>query len=192
MKNLFFLILIIWSSFSMASEMLAGFDHEAHLAKAFKNNKMECTHCHNFSIDQKSNEIKLTEAAKLSVLKMPVKQICHECHRSELLQHKEAPKACFTCHRSMEGIKKIKPTNHESVSWKGSHSIEARVEGDACLSCHMTSQCSKCHLQRNDIEMRNHSANFKFFHSVQARAQPQRCDACHTKTFCVNCHLGKK
>lgn len=185
-------LFIFFSTSCFASEMVSGFDHDMHLQKVFKSNKIDCAHCHNFSIDTKGKQINLTEEASESILKISLKQICHECHRSDMPRYKEAPKACFTCHKSMENIKKIKPSNHENISWRSSHSIEARVEGEACMNCHMTSTCSKCHLQRNDIEMKNHPKNFRFFHSIQARGQPQRCDACHTKTFCTNCHLGKK
>ncbi|MGZ3712966.1 MAG: cytochrome c3 family protein [Bdellovibrionota bacterium] len=192
MKFLALVLLCCFAPPAMAIEIAGRFDHDAHLSKVFKANKIDCTHCHNFSADAKSKEIKFNDSAKNSILKMPVKAICHECHRSDLPQYKNAPKACFTCHRNMEEIGKIKPQNHENVSWKTSHAAEARTNGDACLNCHMTSQCAKCHLQRNDIEMNNHPKNFKFFHSVQARAQPQKCDACHTKSFCVACHMGKK
>ncbi len=187
----FIIFLLGFNLRAFASDMTGGYNHEMHLQKVFKVNSIECSHCHNFNLDPKGKEVKLNQAATASVLKMPLKEICHECHRSEIARYKDAPKTCFTCHKTMENIKRIKPTNHENISWKTTHSIEARVQGESCLNCHMTSQCSKCHLERNDIEMRNHPKNFRFFHSVQARGQPQRCDACHTKTFCVNCHLGK-
>lgn len=175
-----------------ASEMTAGFDHETHLNKVFLPNKIDCAHCHNFSLDQSAKEIKLTNEAKESILKISLKQVCHECHSSDMPKYNKAPQTCFTCHRTMEGIKKIKPPNHESISWRTGHSLEARVRGESCMNCHMTSQCSKCHLQRNDVDLRNHPPNFRYFHSVVARGQPQRCDACHAKSFCANCHLGKK
>lgn len=190
----FFIIILFFflGKYSVGLEPIAGFDHEAHLSKVFKPQKMDCSHCHNFSVDEKNQKIELTELAKKSVLKIPLKQICHECHQSEELKYKSAPKTCISCHKTMEGLSKIKPASHENMSWKGHHSLEARVGGESCLNCHMASQCSKCHLQRNDAELRNHPKNFKLFHSIQARGQPQRCDACHTKTFCTNCHLGKR
>ncbi len=174
------------------SQMTAGFDHQAHLSKVFKPNKIDCMHCHNFNMDQKEKRISFSVAATKSILNRPVKEICHECHRSDLSQYKEAPKACFTCHKGMEDIKKIKPVNHESISWRNSHSLEAKVKGESCNDCHAVSQCSKCHLRRNDIDLQNHPKNYRFYHSVQARAQPQRCDACHTKSYCADCHLGVK
>ena len=177
---------------SFASEVAFKFDHDMHLQKVFKKNKIDCMHCHNFSADQNTKKIKLTLDAKKSFFKIPLKQICHECHQSELPQYKDASKVCFTCHNSMEGLNKIKPSNHENSTWKTGHSAEARTNGDYCMNCHMTSQCAKCHLHRDSIELSNHPKNFKYFHSVQARGQPQKCDTCHTKSFCVICHLGKK
>ncbi|MGZ3650768.1 MAG: cytochrome c3 family protein [Bdellovibrionota bacterium] len=190
-------LLLILSFFYLAPpasslEMSIHFDHTMHLEKVFKTNKISCTHCHNFDVDSGSNQIKLTDETKKSILKLTYKQICHECHQSSLPKYNAAPKNCITCHKGMEGLAKVKPLSHESSSWKTAHAAEARVSGDACTKCHMTSQCAKCHLQREDIQLTNHSRNFKFFHSVEARARPQSCDACHTKTFCTNCHLGKK
>jgi hypothetical protein len=184
---LFFQIVI-----SANEGQLSRFDHQAHLDKVFNVKKIDCSHCHNFTLDTKTNEIKLNEFAKGSIFKIPVKQICHECHQSNDPEHANAPQTCFTCHRSMEGIKKIKPANHINLAWKSSHVTEARINSESCMNCHMTSQCAKCHLQRNNIEMKNHPRNFKFVHSVQARATPQRCDSCHTKNFCISCHVGGK
>jgi hypothetical protein len=177
----------------LASEgQLSKFNHQAHLDGEFKAKNIQCSHCHNFDLDPKSKEIKLNEFAKGSIFKVPVKQICHECHQSSNPEHVNAPQTCFTCHRNMDSINKIKPPNHINLAWKSSHATEARVNSDSCMNCHTTSQCAKCHLQRNNIEMKNHPRNFKFTHSVQARATPQRCDACHTKSYCISCHAGAK
>jgi len=192
MKKTLILLALAFSTAALASEMVSNFDHQVHLSKVFKVNNIDCAHCHNFSLDTKSKVIKLTPEASQSSLKLSLQQICHECHRSEEPKYKEAPKACFACHKTMEGIQQIKPMNHNSLAWKTSHTLEARVSGESCTNCHMTSQCAKCHLQRSDISNQNHPRNFRFFHSVQARGQPQRCDACHTKSYCTNCHLGKK
>jgi hypothetical protein len=160
----FSFLLFFQTNLLAGSPMLAKFDHSNHLEKVFKVNSIQCSHCHNFDLDTKTNEIKLNEFAKKSIFKMPLKQICHECHQSAAPEHVKAPQTCFTCHRSMEGINKIKPANHTNLAWKSSHSTEARVNSDYCMNCHMTSQCAKCHLQTNHLEKINHPRNFKFFH----------------------------
>lgn len=190
--TVFFLFILFYQNRLNANEMLGRFDHASHLENVFKLNNIKCAHCHNFDLDIKTNEIRLNEFAKKSIFKIPIKQICHECHNSEAPQHVNAPQTCFTCHRSIEGINKIKPENHINLSWKSAHSTEARINSEYCLNCHITSQCAKCHLQRNNIEKKNHSRNFKFFHSVQARTTPQRCDSCHNKSYCISCHIGNK
>lgn len=179
------------SSSTSSSNMISHFRHDDHIEKVFKPLQVDCTHCHNFTKDEANHSFSLNDKTKDTIFKMPLKQICHECHQSQAPQYEKAPKACFTCHQNMEGLRKIKPASHENISWKSTHSLEARVQGESCMNCHMTSQCSQCHLHRNSVEMKNHPRNFRFFHSVQARGQPQRCDACHAKTYCTNCHLGK-
>jgi Zn finger protein HypA/HybF involved in hydrogenase expression len=184
-----FLLAVLFVRVSQTQIVQDQFNHQAHLERAL--NGVQCKHCHNFSLNEKTNTIELNEAAKISILRMPVKQICHECHNTST-PHQNAPQTCFTCHSSTDAIKKIKPQNHINLTWKTSHSLEARVQGESCLNCHVNSQCAKCHLQKNNFELKNHSRNFKYFHSVQARATPQKCDTCHSKTFCIDCHLGKK
>lgn len=173
------------------AEITARFDHEFHRLKVFEPRKVQCSHCHFFSQETQGKKITLDPQFKDTSLKLPLKQICHECHQSPESQHPNAPKECYACHRSLESLDKIKPLNHKNVAWKDSHSTVARIQGDSCFSCHTQSTCTKCHLQRNDIQMNNHSRNFRFFHSVQARLQPQKCGTCHTTNFCVGCHLGK-
>ncbi len=168
------------------------FDHEMHVEKVFKPLKVSCSQCHHFHLAADSKTIVPDEGLAKSTFRAPFKQMCHECHRSEEPRYHAAVKTCYTCHSSEAELSAVKPQNHKSVAWKTSHALEARVSGGECLNCHMTSQCVKCHTQRNDIRMRNHTRNFRYTHSVQARMQPQRCDACHTKTFCIDCHVGRK
>lgn len=168
------------------------FDHDFHVDKVFKPQGIECSKCHNIQLDRATGKATAESALKTSAFRTTAKEICHGCHRSSEPKNVGAPQTCFTCHASETSLGAIKPPNHSNVAWKSSHAVDARVAGDKCLNCHTTSQCVKCHAQRNDIEMRNHTRNFRFFHSVQARLQPQRCDTCHTKSFCVNCHLGRK
>jgi Cytochrome c7 and related cytochrome c len=137
---------------ALGLEMSIRFDHDMHLEKVFQPNSISCNHCHNFETSPHSREIHFNESTQKSILKLTHKQICHECHQSPLPQYNAAPKSCLTCHRTMEGLAKVKPLSHESSSWKSNHSTEARVSGDLCTKCHMTSQCTKCHLQRQDIE----------------------------------------
>lgn len=186
-----FLFGFIFSAASMADGMTDRFDHEKHIEQIFKPQGIKCSTCHNFSQEEGSKKLIPNENFSKSTFSKPLKDICHSCHRSAETTQKEAPKECYACHRNIDNLKAIKPKNHENMAWKNAHATEARINGQACMNCHITSHCVKCHLRRNDIELSNHSRNFKFFHSVQARTQPQRCDACHSKSFCINCHSGK-
>ncbi len=176
---------------AFATEISDHFDHDLHLAKVFKPNKVECSHCHLFSLDAASGKVTIESQAKETILRLTTKQICHECHQSPETKYVNAPKGCFTCHRGLESLNLIMPLNHKNVTWKTSHSTVARVQGDKCLDCHNPSSCTKCHFQRNDIQMRNHTRNFRFYHSIDARLQPQKCTTCHAVNFCISCHLAK-
>jgi hypothetical protein len=174
-----------------ASEMGDRFDHDLHTVKVFKPNKIECSHCHTFSLDAQSKKIILEPGAKDSILKLSAKQICHECHQTPETQYSTAPKECYSCHQGVESLNRIMPINHKNVSWKNSHSTVARIQGDKCFECHTESLCTKCHIQRNDLQMQNHSRNYRFYHSIDARLQPQKCTTCHAISYCTSCHLGK-
>jgi hypothetical protein len=171
-------------------DITARYDHEFHETRVFSPRKIQCSQCHNFSVDQSTGKSKAESGLELSTFRKDMKSICHECHSGAETKNKDAPKACYTCHRSAENLREIKPNNHSNVGWKDAHATNARTDAGSCQNCHTTSQCVQCHQRRNDIEFKNHSRNFRFFHSVQARAQPQKCDACHSRSFCTDCHLG--
>lgn len=174
-------------------DVLSRFDHEEHDRKVFRPKSVSCKHCHNFKVDERTGKAIPEEALRKSSFRRDFKSICHGCHVSaEAAGKLNAPQACYTCHRSSENLRAIKPRNHMNIGWAGAHATNARIDGDACLNCHMTSFCVQCHQRRNDIELRNHSRNFRLTHSVQARAQPHKCDSCHSRSFCVECHLGRK
>ena len=155
------------------------FDHGFHVQKVFQPNNIDCSTCHNM------------ERQSGSTFRKPMKQMCHECHQSAEPKYKAAPKACFTCHDSMDSLSAIKPETHASAVWKQTHSIQARADGDACLNCHTNSQCVKCHSQRDTLFQSNHPRSYRNFHSIEARMAPQKCDTCHTKSYCTQCHMGK-
>ncbi|MGK5088811.1 cytochrome c3 family protein [Bdellovibrionota bacterium FG-2] len=173
-------------------DVTARFDHDAHLDRVIKARGLSCDHCHNFKVDLKAKTAVLLSGMANSALNRPLKAICHECHQSAEAKNKAAPQECYNCHRSEGNLQDIKPRNHLNIGWAQSHATNARIDGDACMNCHTTSQCVKCHQRRNDVEFKNHSRNFRFYHSVVARAQPQKCDTCHSRVFCTDCHSGKK
>ncbi len=173
-------------------DVVSRFDHEFHDQKVFKPQSVSCDRCHNFKVNPQTGKAAPEDAFEKSTFRMPFKAICHGCHVSAEASKRNAPQACFTCHRSIENLKAIKPQNHMNIGWANSHATNARIDGESCLNCHMTSQCVQCHQRRNDIDLRNHTRNFRFMHSIMARAQPHKCDSCHSRTFCVDCHLGKK
>ncbi len=187
MKLILFFILFSINCFG--SQIVEQFDHEFHKLKVFDPQKIDCTHCHTFNQNQSQQLITLNSSK--SIFNKSLKQICHECHQSPETKYTNAPKECFFCHKNNDGLNKIKPINHKNVSWKNTHSMVAKVQGDQCFQCHQESSCTKCHSQRNDIQMNNHNRNFRFYHSIQARLQPQKCDTCHSTNFCTSCHQGK-
>lgn len=188
---LFFLIISL-PLFLSAQNSLESlkFDLKFHkLHQQIDEEKFKCTFCHNVNEIPNKKTFEIKENAKTFV--KPLSDICHECHRERRSGFEKAPATCFTCHKSFDALKNIKPQNHQLVDWKTAHGLRARLEGQACFSCHTNSRCVQCHAQRNDVKMRNHKRNFLFFHSIQARMEPHRCDTCHTKNECTKCHLGK-
>lgn len=182
----------VYPAFAGKSLLEEKFDHAIHTSKVFNPLRFECSKCHNFSLEESSGKLVPHADLEKSAFRISLREMCHQCHQSAESRFAEAPKACYNCHSSPSGLSAIKPDNHNNGSWKSWHSLEARVAGESCLNCHTTSQCVKCHTQRNDITQRNHPRNFRVTHSIQARMQPQRCDACHTKSYCTNCHMGAK
>lgn len=174
----------------ISDNVLAIFDHQMHERKVFAVQKIDCSRCHNFSLDASTQRVIPNENLRFSSFNKPFKEICHSCHTGGEKAYSAAPHTCYTCHRRFENILSIKPRDHENLAWKQAHSTAARVNGQSCMNCHMISQCVKCHLRRQNVEPMNHSRNYRYFHSIQVRAEPQRCDACHTTSFCENCHLG--
>ena len=195
MIKIIFLIIFtsLFSNMAFAGTgIINRFNHEAHEKGAFKNLDFSCSQCHNFEMSSNNKSAKATAGLTNSTFKTDLKNTCHQCHNTEDLRFKAAPKECILCHaKTPENTKEIKPLSHQNAEWKMTHSLNARTEGSSCLNCHIQADCLKCHLRRNDIQMQNHSRNFRFTHSVEARAQPHRCDACHTQNYCVKCHIGK-
>lgn len=187
------LMALIWlfAGVLFASDSVKGFNHSLHEKNAFKNLKIECSACHNFSINADGLHASASPEIKESNFKSEMKSLCHQCHQSQNSKFRVTPKTCVLCHTESDSLKKIKPLNHQTSSWKKTHALNARVESTSCMNCHIQSQCVKCHVNRNDIAMKNHNRNFRFTHSIEARGQPQRCDACHSQSFCIKCHLGK-
>lgn len=195
-KKIFFLLfnflIFNCSNCSFAgSEIISRFNHDAHEKGAFKALQFKCSNCHNFTIASDNIHAQPEAGLSNSNLKFNLKMTCHQCHNTEKNRFKAVPKQCILCHTNTNLNKEIKPLSHQNAEWKTTHSLNAKTEGSTCLNCHIQSECLKCHLRRNDIEMKNHSRNFRFTHSVEARAQPHRCDACHTQNFCIKCHIGK-
>lgn len=171
------------------TDILRKYDHDRHERLVFGPAKIDCSHCHNFS--QADGKWKLEDKLKASTFRKPVGQICHECHQGAVAEFRNAPKACYTCHTSLENMKQIKPQSHSSGDWAHGHGTNARSNAESCTTCHSNSQCVKCHARRDTVLPVNHSRNFKFTHSIEARAQPQKCDTCHSKGYCIRCHMGK-
>jgi hypothetical protein len=189
-----YIITFLFLTMTAQAGVISRFNHEAHEKGAFKNMQFSCSNCHNFSFDAKNINAKADANLENTTFKNDFKTTCHQCHnpvKADDPKYKEVPKTCVICHGTNDLSKVIKPLSHQNAAWKTTHSLNARTEGAICLNCHIQSDCLKCHLRRNDIEMQNHSRNFKFTHSIEARGQPHRCEACHTQNFCIKCHIGK-
>lgn len=175
-----------------SSIILKKFDHDRHNLKVFKKGTFLCSKCHYFTVDAKTLEVFPEERLSALTFKLQAQQMCHQCHKTESIEFKSTPKECVNCHDSRDKVAIVMPLNHKSNSWKSSHTMEAKIEGNKCFNCHYEANCVKCHSHRNDVKQANHPRNFRFFHSVDARLQPHRCDTCHTKSYCTQCHLRGK
>ncbi|MGZ3721887.1 MAG: cytochrome c3 family protein [Bdellovibrionales bacterium] len=185
------LLLIFLAGFTISANpdgaILDLYDHSFHEKSVFKQNNIECKYCHNFELNKNNKGILKPEIGKSTFVK-PIQALCHSCHRNPET-HTKAPQTCYTCHRTTDNMKSIKPQNHNSGDWAHNHSLSARTADNACLTCHTNSQCVKCHVERNSLFQNNHTRNFRYFHSIEARANPQKCDSCHSKNYCMGCHM---
>lgn len=172
--------------------ILRKFDHDMHSTKVFSPNRIECSHCHNLEMDATDKKATAKSGLTQTTFAKPPREICHECHQSTAPAYRSAAQACFVCHSGASDMLSITPKSHSNISWRTSHSLDAKTNPEVCMKCHTTSQCTQCHLSKTDIELNRHTRNFKFFHSVEARMRPHTCDTCHTKTYCTSCHMGKQ
>src|SRR3989344_3114335 len=95
-----------------------AFNHQFHNCKVFKPQKIECSSCHNFSVNPETKKAILLKDYEKSSLHESLRSICHSCHQSGEPRYAKAPKTCYTCHRSIENIKTIRPKDHFGIGWK--------------------------------------------------------------------------
>jgi hypothetical protein len=128
--------------------------------------------------------------------------VCAHCHR---------PDSCADCHSRMQALTpsvRMGERVDRQLVHRGDfltrHAIEARTDGNRCLSCHTTSQCSSCHDQRQIASKgplgsrpSPHPAGWAMnrtsphFHGDEARRDIVSCASCHDQgaaSNCVTCH----
>lgn len=125
--------------------------------------------------------------------------VCSHCHTQS---------SCAECHSRMAPARPslLKPDAvdnrmHHRGDFMLNHTIEARANPDACLTCHKPDRCASCHADRG-ISAKGagglgpHPAGWMRSggldsHGVAARRNILSCAVCHDRgkeTNCVSCH----
>ncbi len=127
-------------------------------------------------------------------------QVCGHCHTVE---------TCNECHGranapirpSLLNLGRVDANFRHRGDWMARHPIEARLDGQECLSCHDEKRCEGCH-ERVEVASQGygkgnnpHPSNWLLpgsnSHGRNARRDPMACAACHDRgaaTSCVTCH----
>ncbi len=128
-------------------------------------------------------------------------QVCSQCHTQD---------TCLACHDQSQSLT-VETRNPDAIDRRfihrgdfiTRHPIEARSAPATCLSCHTTSSCDSCHVERGVSAARIGSANphpvgwigpntaSSDFHGRAARRDIVTCAACHDHgpaTNCIRCH----
>lgn len=168
------------------------FSHEFHLQQT----DVTCETCH-------KNLDKVDFADSGSI---PGMAQCAECHNNE-----RATLECAACHTSTLNLR---PVDH-GADFLMAHKNIARMDQQACASCHVQNDCAECHEgaallitsgssnadvqtpffpsiaggTRGLVLARVHELNFRETHGLQAEGRTQECATCHeTRSFCQDCH----
>jgi hypothetical protein len=160
-----------------------AFSHQAHVARV----SGDCSRCH------------ATATATELPVPPPTMAICMSCHN-----HQEAYDSgrCLDCHTSMQRLplRAVAEFDHGG-DWLGRHGQVAHAGAEACLSCHVQSQCDDCHSTVAAAAPANlfpdelnrtllHRGDFITTHPIEARADSTLCLRCHESSFCEDCHTA--
>ncbi len=127
--------------------------------------------------------------------------VCAHCHKQD---------SCSECHSrsnlplrpALQRWDRPDANAQHRGDWTTRHTIEARLDGKSCASCHEQSTCQDCHLRSGvgSIGKANlrtpHPAQWlkrggAEFHGSAAWRDPAGCASCHdrgTASNCVDCH----
>jgi len=168
------------------------FNHEFH-----KEQGLACESCH-------KNLDKVDYADAGSIAEMTD---CTQCHNNQ-----QATLECASCHQNTLNLR---PNDH-LPDYLISHRNIARVDDEACATCHVENDCMECHDgsavfstvvsggvkdsqtpffpslaggTKGLVLSRVHELNFRLTHGLQAVGRSQECVVCHdTQDFCQTCH----
>ena len=127
-------------------------------------------------------------------------KVCQQCH---------VQRFCADCHDSSQTMPRqlrrpdaIERELGHRADYLSRHSIEARANSAKCATCHATSSCEACHLERGVSSAHKNARNphptgfagpagTDAFHGPIARRDVVSCAACHDQgpaTNCIGCH----
>lgn len=124
--------------------------------------------------------------------------VCNHCHSEA---------GCAECHSNaapmrprLLSIGDITRATPHAADFMTTHPVEARADGDRCLTCHQPERCQGCHERREVAASREpglgpHPAQWMapgpFGHGAAARRDILSCAVCHDRgqeTNCISCH----
>ncbi len=150
---------------------------------------------------------------------------CDYCHREDE-GGPAAPRTlgmdeCFRCHEGRRGVQDcaichsdtrvLPPADHE-LDWPEGHGVQARVDEQACVSCHNRDHCQECHESAVPLAAtsgagelflpygpqvaaeglgveRAHEIDYRYTHPLDAAGKESDCFTCHRyESFCTECH----
>ncbi|SNB46170.1 cytochrome c3 family protein [Geobacter sp. DSM 9736] len=115
----------------------------------------------------------------------------------------EGKVACSECHEdAVRGVLKPYASFDHSVSFIRSHRLYAQRDDRLCATCHQSSFCNDCHVNRVEIKPSlkygerpdrefMHRGDYLTRHKIDGKLDPTGCYRCHGRMNnkqCVACH----
>lgn len=127
---------------------------------------------------------------------LPSMQRCEDCHGEQGIEL-----GCAGCHLADASGKletsfdsgTLVPTDRSTggdhrFDFVAQHSLDAKVDGALCETCHTPASCERCHdgvIRPQEI----HPPNYTLMHGMDSLAGETECSTCHQQQeFCVECH----
>lgn len=80
------------------------------------------------------------------------------------------------------------PEDHTPAFRRQTHALHARLDADACKTCHTPQSCLDCHLGPGRVA-HIHPPGYVSYHALDALKDAGSCQGCHNaQQFCLDCH----